>query len=297
MIKTHTINSSDQLVYQVQNLTADKLQKIDPNQQYGIDISKLVPGKMLRTLLAARLLEHQCAQIELDILFKLCAATEIVHSASLCHDDVIDNATLRRSQPTLWHSIGSTGAILIGDLLLCESINLLADINHGQFIKPFMSKVTQVIKSETEQELKFFSQKNDEKTCLQLARGKTGALFAFIADVCGGNDKAYANILEEVGYRLGTAYQLADDLLDLVGQEESAGKTLRTDSIRGTITLPQTCREGLQLTRRHFSDLCNSALAILIDYPNAQKAVKQYINIDLRQALQTHDDLFLEFTV
>ncbi|MCP4710140.1 MAG: hypothetical protein GY869_16075 [Planctomycetes bacterium] len=102
-----------------------------------------------------------------------------------------------------------------------------------------------------------------------------------------------ANTLKSVA----TAYQLADDLLDLLGCEDVAGKTLRTDTIRGTITLPQTCRAGVQLTRRHFSDLCNSAVTLLIGYPDAQDAIKKFISVDLLKALQTHEDLCLEFIV
>ena len=105
----------------------------------------LKPGKMLRTRLAARMFESGAVKIASDTLHAVCAATELAHTASLCHDDVVDNALIRRSMPTLWQSAGPSGAILIGDLLLCEAINLIMAADDGRFLPAYVAKVQEVV--------------------------------------------------------------------------------------------------------------------------------------------------------
>ncbi len=86
------------------------------------ELAQLAPGKLLRTRFAARLVEHHAARGDIGTLKSACAAVEISHTASLCHDDVIDNGVLRRASPTLWTLTSPSAAVLIGDLLLCKSM-------------------------------------------------------------------------------------------------------------------------------------------------------------------------------
>lgn len=203
--------------------------------------ASFTPGKMLRTRLAYALAEPE----QLDGLVVPCAATEMVHNATLFHDDVIDGASLRRNQPTLWRTVGETGAILLGDLFFCCSVELLVCSPRPELARAFVGKVREVCATEACHELLFRDAHADTATALRLARGKTGALFAFTALACGGADARRTAALEEAGYRLGTAYQVADDLLDELGSEAAAGKTLGTDRKRGKFTLAQ--QAGLPL--------------------------------------------------
>ena len=261
------------------------------------DAAGLLPGKMLRTRLAARIFHEAPAPVDRMALQGACAATELVHTASLCHDDVVDNAMIRRAKPVLWRTTGPSGAVLIGDVLLCEALAMIGQADGGRCLAAFISKVHQVVQTEAEQELLWLGRQPDEQTCLRLARGKTGPLFAFVAWVCGGRDQAFSAALAEAGYHIGTAYQLADDLLDLVGDEASAGKTLGTDSARGKRTLPQGGAGGERSTRQHIPRLCESAYQCLAPYPKARSAVVSFVQQDLQPLLSRDADICIESSV
>jgi len=262
-----------------------------------VDFGLLQPGKMLRSRLAGRLSRCDSPKLDTSALQMMCAATELVHTASLCHDDVVDNALIRRSAPAMWQTTGPSGAILVGDLLLCEAIDMLVALEGGRHFPAFMAKVREVVETEAEQELLWRGKDADEDTCLRLARQKTGPLFAFVAAMSGGDDPKLSDVLEEAGYLIGTAYQLADDLLDVIGSESEAGKTLGTDSVRSKTTLPQGCQDGLNITRKHVDALCGSALELLNDYPSQRQALTDYLARDLQPVLNKHSNLLLELPV
>jgi geranylgeranyl pyrophosphate synthase len=245
---------------------------------------QLLPGKLLRSRFAARAATN--STIGFDDLATVCAAIEMTHTASLCHDDVIDNALLRRSLPTLWRKATPSAAVLIGDVLLCHAATLVASCAGGRYLVPYLAKVTEVCTTEARQELILRGRRIDPADCLAVARGKTGPLFAFLGAVAAGRDERLAAALEESGYRLGTAYQLADDLLDVNGQPETAGKTLGTDRDRGKFTLPQSGATGVAMAAEQVRTLLAGALALLAAWPTVQEAVQAYIEADLAPAIE-----------
>jgi geranylgeranyl pyrophosphate synthase len=242
----------------------------------------LAPGKMLRTRLAARL---ACgAGVDSSpALEAACAATELVHTASLCHDDIIDRAQVRRGRPALWCVDGATAAVLFGDMLICEAFALMAAANGGRHVQAFAARVREVCQAEAEQEL-LLGQQLEEATYLRLARGMTGPLFAFPACVSGGEDGALSAALDEVGYRIGTAYQVADDLLDVAGSEQSAGKTLGTDARRRKFTLAGSTLDGRERACRCVAELCASALELLEPWPAVRGALSDFYAHELQPA-------------
>jgi geranylgeranyl pyrophosphate synthase len=258
------------------------------------EVEQLLPGKMLRSRLAARLTAGGAAPVDRRTLRHACAATELVHTASLCHDDVVDNAVIRRARPALWQTTGASAAILIGDLLLCEALELVMEVEGGRLMPAFVAKVREVIRTEVEQELLLRGRRVDEGECIRVARGKTGPLFALVARVCGGGEAGLSEALEEAGYRIGTAYQLADDLLDVMGDEGVAGKTLGTDSVRRKYTLPLCGADGWRIARDHAGALCESALKRLEAHPAARRAVAEFLRRDLQPVLDRHLDVCME---
>lgn len=272
------------LTQNVRSVVESRTAKALSATKSDVPLRLLMPGKMLRTRLAARLFAGSSS--DPMSLQAACAATEVVHTASLCHDDVMDNSILRRSLPTLWQVSGPSGAVLVGDLLLCEAMDLLIPVENGRYLPLFLAKVREVVEAEAQQELCWRGRTVDAETCLRLARSKTGPLFAFVASVCGGDDEALCGLLEEVGYLIGTAYQLADDLLDVIGIEGEAGKTLKTDSARGKFTLPQVQDIGESITRQEIQELFRSAMDILSDYPEAQQALMDFLLHDLQPVLE-----------
>jgi len=262
--------TSTGLLEATRRVVAERLGRIASATGVG-EVGGLMPGKMLRTRLAGRLAGE-------------------TSEALLCHDDVIDNAVIRRARPTLWQATSPSGAVLLGDLLLCEALDVLIDVPGTPHLKHFVSKVREVIEAETEQELLLRGRAVDEPTCLRLARAKTGPLFAFTAWATGDENADLGAALEEAGYGVGTAYQLADDLFDVVAGEQEAGKTLGTDRARGKFTLPQVPDGGGEATRDHIRELCRSAVASLDNWPAKRTALVQFITDDLLPVFRRHDE-------
>lgn len=240
----------------------------------------LTAGKMLRTRAAARVACCGASPASVPTVERACAAVELVHTASLCHDDVIDNALIRRGQPSLWKHVGPTGAILIGDLLLSTAFELIAEAG-PECVRAFAAKVGEVASAEAEEELVLLGKAVDEETCLRLARFKTGSLFSFALWSAGGEDIALRKALEEAGYRIGAAYQLADDLLDVVGGPE-AGKSLGTDVLRGKPTLLNAMPPGACAVRDRIRELGSSVPEVLNAWPKASRAAADFLVLDLQ---------------
>ncbi len=245
----------------------------------------LQPGKMLRTRLALALLPKPPA--DLDPIIRVCAATELIHTATLFHDDVIDGASLRRGQPPLWEQVGATGAILMGDLFFSAALDMLLqsdDLYHG---RSFVRKVREVCTTEASHELVLRGKMVDVATSIRIARGKTGALFAFAAEACGDTPEKRA-ALEEAGYLVGTAYQLADDLIDEAGDERVVGKTLGTDRKRRKYTLMQAPGATEQGVLQQIQALCEQAVAQLHEWPELAQSLTTYINDFLSAPKKLH---------
>ncbi len=267
-------------VSSVRLLVTERARNSLPPDGVEANVAMFAGGKMLRTRLAARLIAEQAAVSDASALEKACAATELVHAASLCHDDVLDNALVRRGKPALWREQGVAGALLIGDMLLCEAVELATEAGQ-QYLRRCIEKVTEVVEAEAEQELLQRGRDQNEETYLRLARGKTGPLFAFAAGICAGTDALFRDAVEEAGYCIGTVYQLADDLLDVGGSEKIAGKTLGTDSLRRKYTLAWADSDGRRLTQGHIRRLCSLAMEHVADYPAAARGLTRFIQDDL----------------
>ena len=276
------------LLGRVRGLVSARLAEVACSLGGGLNPAQLAPGKMLRSRLAARLVAAGAGGCRPSTVEAICAAVEIVHTASLFHDDVIDGAPFRRARPTLWRESGSTAAVLVGDVLLCEAMALVVETEGGSCVPTFVEKVREVCRTEAEQELVLRRRRLDQSTCLAIARGKTGPLFALVALVCGGEDDVLRAALEEAGYRVGSAYQLADDLLDAFGDPDVAGKTLRTDRRRRKFTLAQCPGDGGD-ARRLVAELCRSAARCLESWPSLQGGLRRYLAEDLQPVLRRYD--------
>jgi geranylgeranyl pyrophosphate synthase len=277
--------TTDKFLARVQEITVARVENLASNL-VDLDVSQMMPGKMLRSRLAGRLVESGLCGENWGDAAQLSAAIELSHTASLCHDDVIDNADVRRGLPSLWRTTSPSGAVLIGDMLLCEAIELVMDADGGRYLTEFLARLKEVITAEAQGELMLRGTILDEATCLDLARGKTGPLFAFVAAVCGQDDQDLATALGESGYLIGTAYQLADDLLDRIGNEDHAGKTLGTDQRRGKFTLACNDQNERDFLHRQVRRLCESAVQNLSRWDKAEEAISRYLTEDIQPLLQ-----------
>lgn len=191
---------------------------------------------------------------------QLGAIVELIHTATLVHDDVLDKADKRRGLSTVNDGWGNHTAVLLGDYLFATAFALSASLENP-LASRYLSWIAGVVcQGEMLQNLESGNLDLDEQTYLDLIEKKTAYLFAASARVgavySGASDKA-AEALGRYGMSLGTAFQIVDDCLDLEGDEDRVGKTLGTDALQGKATLPviQYLRTAGESDARHLRDL------------------------------------------
>jgi heptaprenyl diphosphate synthase len=248
----------------------------------------LANGKMLRSRLAYRV--GIASGTPYKTILHTATATEMIHSASLLHDDVIDGGFLRRGVPAFWVEKGISGAILLGDMLLFKALDIICQVENSRLAHPLVLFTGEVCQAESEQELIYRGQQTEWENCVRIARCKTGALFAFAAFAAAGTEPAAQAALKEAGYLVGTAYQLSDDILDAKGTAAEAGKTLGTDSARAKNTAMTFLPEGVEPVA-YIESLCDQARALLDALPAAQAGWDAYMKLDFMPGLRKHLDL------
>lgn len=257
-------------------------------------ISKLLPprnnimgsGKMLRAQLTLHL--GAANGIDEKTCIHAAAVVEIIHGASLLHDDVIDGGVLRRSAPTFWKKHGTNGAILLGDLLVFKGLNLLIQVDRADLLKELIEMCTQVCRSEVEQELVLRGTPGTWAECEQIARAKTGSLFAFAAVAATSDAVGQLDALREAGFILGTAYQLVDDILDVSGNEAVSGKTLGKDQERGKTTAITATKNAPADPVEYVELLLEASSAQLVAWPDLQANWDYFLTVTMKPVLSRH---------
>jgi octaprenyl-diphosphate synthase len=196
-------------------------------------------GKMLRPTLVL-LAGKACGQLT-DAHTVLATVVEMVHMATLVHDDVLDEAELRRKGATINHLRGNEAAVLLGDYLISHSFHLCSSLD-SQFASRIIGRTTNQV---CEGELLQIHHRNnldlDEETYFQIISRKTASLCAtccLLGAKYAGAGEVRISQLELYGLSLGTAFQIQDDILDIVGEASTVGKTLGLDLEKGKLTLP-----------------------------------------------------------
>lgn len=199
-------------------------------------------GKRLRpalVLLAAQFYIRSSADI-----IAVAAAVETLHTATLVHDDLIDNSLLRRGNPTLNTNWPSGVVVLVGDYLFGKSAELASQAHNIDLGEIFAQTVATICDGELRnmlngQHWNITREQYDYRTY-----AKTASLFATCTEagaLVGGAPGGERALLREYGRTLGMAFQIADDILDFVGNEKTMGKPVGSDLRQGTITLPAIC--------------------------------------------------------
>eukprot|EP00903_Cladosiphon_okamuranus_P003702 g3700.t1 len=172
---------------------------------------------------------------------KIGVILELIHMATLVHDDIIDGASARRSMPTANSKWGNALAVLLGDALFSHALTLATDFNSIEICRKVGQAAREVCQGEILQTQRRFDLTLTKKDYFKVIEMKTGALFAAATGLAAAVSKLPADeetALASYGMKLGTAYQIYDDCLDIVGTEEVVGKTLGTDLEKGKLTLP-----------------------------------------------------------
>jgi octaprenyl-diphosphate synthase len=196
-------------------------------------------GKMLRPCLVL-LAGKACGEL-VDAHTVVATVVEMVHMATLVHDDVLDDAELRRKGATINHLRGNEAAVLLGDYLISHSYHLCSSLD-SQYASRLIGKTTNEV---CEGELLQIDNRNNldlsEETYVQIITRKTAVLTATCCALgarFARADEDRVSRLELFGLSLGQAFQIQDDILDLVGDVSTVGKTLGSDIEKGKMTLP-----------------------------------------------------------
>jgi octaprenyl-diphosphate synthase len=196
-------------------------------------------GKMLRPTLLL-LVARACGNVT-PAHVTLATVVEMVHMATLVHDDVLDEAELRRKGATINHLRGNEAAVLLGDYLISHSYHLCSSLD-SQLASRLIGRTTnQVCEGEL---LQIHNRNNlelDEETYLTIIARKTAVLVAtccYLGAHFAGASEDRARKFEQYGLDLGIAFQIQDDILDIVGEVTKVGKTLGLDVDKGKLTLP-----------------------------------------------------------
>jgi octaprenyl-diphosphate synthase len=196
-------------------------------------------GKRLRPAMVV--LSAQMGGSQTDDAINVGAAAELIHLATLMHDDIVDRAVLRHQKPTAAVQFGDEVAILLGDFLYVEAFSLLSALNDPHLVDLFARSTRAMCQGEINQVRRRFQLDLSLSEYLSFIDNKTAILMS--ASMRGGARLArlsteQSTALGHFGWNLGMAFQIIDDTLDLVGEEDVTGKTLRTDLANGKLTLP-----------------------------------------------------------
>jgi heptaprenyl diphosphate synthase len=174
-------------------------------------------------------------------LLKFAAVIELFHLATLIHDDVIDDALVRRNKPALHVKYGKRIAVLMGDYLFLKCYNIISMYVDFPLVERLSKMGLRICMSEIDQADRLFDQKISILAYLRRISGKTASLFAFafhLGALESGCGEVIKNILSRIGFSFGICFQIIDDILDFTKTREEIGKSVQTDINDGIYTLP-----------------------------------------------------------
>ncbi len=218
---------------------AKQVREFDPAITSYAEYALTGQGKQLRPALVA--MSAQAIGKLTDSHVTVAVIIEMVHLATLVHDDVMDEAEIRRGRLTLGANWGNEIAVLFGDCLFAQALKLAASFPTPEICRAVAMATNTVCSGEILQTRQRRNFQFTQAEYFRVLEMKTAELFALSCDLgacLGGASPAQRAVLRDFGTALGTAYQLSDDCLDLFGSEAAAGKSLGTDLAKGKLTLP-----------------------------------------------------------
>lgn len=227
-------------------------------------------GKGIRPALT--LLSGKFYDYNLTYLLPMAVSVELMHTATLVHDDAIDNAETRRGQPTINSMWGDDVAVLMGDYLFAKAGEYVADTQSPPAVKLFSQTLATISSGEINQYRNAFNLQQTREDYYRRIYGKTASLFSLATEsgaILSHSPEESVKILKEYGDNLGIAFQVVDDILDFTSTEEAMGKPVGSDLTQGTITLP-----SLLLLERYPEDNPVKSLFLTGDEDNINRAIE-----------------------
>jgi len=241
--KTQALKATFELInaqlYSVEERIRQQARAFDPAVEGYVAYAIESHGKRLRPALA--LLAGGATGNICPSHFDLAVILELIHAATLVHDDILDGADKRRGQPTANAKWGNAISVLLGDCLFAHALKLSTSFQNGEISRRIAHAASDVCSGEIIQTQRRFDLKLSVPDYYKIIEMKTAALFAAACELGALINEAAPEVIDALrlfGLQLGTAYQIYDDVLDLAGDEIAAGKTLGSDLRKGKLTLP-----------------------------------------------------------
>jgi octaprenyl-diphosphate synthase len=241
--KTSALKETFELInselYAVEERIRAQSRAFDPAVEGYVAYAVESSGKRLRPALAL-LAGGATGNIGPDH-FDLAVVVELIHAATLIHDDILDSADLRRGQPTANAKWGNSLSVLLGDCLFAHALKLASGFRSSEMMRRMAEAASEVCSGEIMQTQRRFDLKLSVPDYYRIIEMKTGALFAVATELGAFLNEAPPAVIAAMrtfGLRFGTAFQIYDDVLDLAGDQTRAGKTLGSDLRKGKLTLP-----------------------------------------------------------
>lgn len=196
-------------------------------------------GKRMRpavTLLAGRMFPQPD-----ESLLKLAVSVELLHMATLIHDDLLDKASTRRGSSTINSKWDSKSTVLAGDYVWAKAAKIAAEVGNPRVLGIFADTILVIVEGEIKQDYTDAKSRPEREEYYRRIYAKTASLFEGAmrsAGVLGGASEKQMNALGQYGRKLGTAFQIIDDVLDFVGTQADVGKPVGSDLRQGVVTLP-----------------------------------------------------------
>jgi octaprenyl-diphosphate synthase len=234
----------------VLSLIADDMREVDAVIGRRLDSGVPLVGEVSRYLISSggkrlrpALLLLICGALGYrgEQRFNLAAVVEFIHTATLLHDDVVDESTLRRGRPTANEHFGNPASVLVGDFLYSRAFQMMLDAHNVRVMEILADATNVIAEGEVMQLMNMHDPGLDEAAYLQVIRSKTAKLFeasARLGAVLSGAPAAIEQACADYGQALGTAFQVIDDVLDYAGAADEMGKNLGDDLREGKVTLP-----------------------------------------------------------
>jgi len=196
-------------------------------------------GKRFRPVFV--ILGAKFGNYQLQSIKNVAATLELIHMASLVHDDVIDEAKLRRGKATINEEYGNKIAMYAGDFLFARALESMSEIEESEAHQRLADTILEVCLGEIEQIKDKYNFKQNLRCYLQRIKRKTALLISAsceIGAIASGAESKFQAVLKKYGYYLGMSYQIMDDILDFTSSDKELGKPAGSDLLQGNITLP-----------------------------------------------------------
>lgn len=232
---------------------------------------------------------------------KMAAAIEVLHLATLVHDDVIDDADLRRGELTLQKKFGKKTAVICGDYLLCTALMLAASITEKEkyLSLALPDYAGKICTGELEQYINNFNLNLSVYQYLKIISGKTAALFEasfYAGAVLADYDKKECNRYKQLGFNIGMIFQLTDDLMDFESTKEISMKPVQSDYEQGVITLPlihALKNEADFKQKAEKKDISRQEINDAVNRSGGLKATRRIVDKYYKKSLKIMDELSL----